>query len=363
MRAVGRRFLHVVVGMSGGVDSAVSAHLLLKQGHAVSGLFATSWDGRDEAGVCSSDDDWRDVQRVCDQLGIACVRQSFVSDFWVDVFEPLVAGYASGLTPNPDVLCNRRVKFDKMRGYVLQTLGADLFATGHYAQLDRDPRTGKVRLLQSPCEKDQTLFLSQVSCSQLEHIAFPVGHLDKDQVRAIARDAGLHNADKKSSVGICFVGRRPFGEFIGDYLELTHGRFLDGNSGALIGRHTGAEKYTVGQRARVGGETRRLFVTHKTDNGDVLLGPSPPLSQSLKARDAVWIAEEPPAVDTRMRVTCRYRHTQQLQNATMIVSNRDPTSFVLHFDEAQAAVAAGQAVAVYDGNVCLGGASISHVQR
>jgi tRNA (5-methylaminomethyl-2-thiouridylate)-methyltransferase len=358
MRASGRCLLRVVVGMSGGVDSAVSAHLLLKQGHAVSGLFATSWDGRDENGVCPSHQDWRDVQRVCDRLGIACARQSFVSDFWVDVFEPLVAGYAGGQTPNPDVLCNRRVKFDKMRHFVLHTLGADVFATGHYAQLDRDPRSGKMRLLQSPCDKDQTLFLSQVSCSQLERIAFPVGHLDKEGVRNVAREVGLHNAEKKSSVGICFVGKRPFGEFLGEYLELTRGRFLDSSSGTLIGTHSGAEKYTIGQRARVSGEARRLFVTGKTANGDVLLGPSPPLSPSLAARDAVWVAEEPPTAETELRVMYRYRHTQPLQGATMVLSKTDPSSFVLHFDALQASVAAGQIVAVYDGNVCLGGATI-----
>ncbi len=344
MRATGRRLLRVVVGMSGGVDSAVSAHLLLRQGHAVSGLFATSWDGRDEHGVCPSDEDWRDVQRVCDQLGIACARQSFVRDFWVDVFEPLVAGYAGGETPNPDVLCNRRVKFDKMRHFVLDTLGADVFATGHYAQLDRDPRSGKVRLLQSPCDKDQTLFLSQVSCSQLEQIVFPVGHLDKEGVRSVAREIGLHNAEKKSSVGICFVGKRPFGEFIGEYLELTRGRFLDDSSGALIGQHTG--------------EARRLFVTGKRANGDVLLSPAPPLVPSLAARDAVWVAEEPPAAGRELRVTCRYRHTQPLQGATMLVSATDPSFFALHFDVPQASVAAGQVVAVYDANVCLGGATI-----
>ena len=350
--------MHVVVGMSGGVDSAVSAHLLQRQGHTVSGLFATSWDQRDEDGVCPGEADWRDVQRVCDHLGVPCVRQSFVSDFWVDVFEPLLAGYAGGQTPNPDVLCNRRVKFDKMRTFVLTVLGADVFATGHYAQLDRDARSGKMRLLQSPCDKDQTLFLSQVSCSHLERIAFPVGHLDKDSVRKVAREIGLHNAEKKSSVGICFVGKRPFGDFIGEYITLTPGRFLEHCSGAVLGHHTGAEKYTMGQRARLSGEAKRLFVTEKRASGDVVLGPAPPLSKSLSARDAVWVAEEPPAAATELRVTCRYRHTQPLQAATMVVPRVDTSSFVLHFDVPQASVAPGQVVAVYDGNVCLGGATI-----
>ncbi len=362
MLAGQRRGLHVVVGMSGGVDSAVTAHLMLQQGHRVTGLYATSWDSRDEDGQCPAAQDWEDVQQVCDRLGIQCARQSFVETYWTDVFEPLLAGYAAGETPNPDVLCNRRVKFDMMRQHVLDTMGGDVFATGHYAQLDRDAVSGKMRLLQSPCDKDQTLFLSQVSCGQLENVSFPVGHMTKAEVRAMARAAGLHNAEKKSSVGICFVGKRKFGDWIGEYIELTPGAFVDSVTGEEVGRHDGAEKYTLGQRARVGGESRRWFVAGKGPAGAVLLSSERVVSSSVRAVAAVWVSGEPPAraaAADGMQVQFRYRHPQQLQSGVLRVVPGDAASFWLDFDVPQAAVAPGQTIAVYDGPVCLGGATIA----
>jgi tRNA-specific 2-thiouridylase len=350
-----RPCLHVVVGLSGGVDSAVSAYLLQQQGYKVSGLFVTSWDSRNEVGQCTSEDEWKDVQRVCEVLKITCERKSFVSEYWVDVFEPLVSGYAKGETPNPDVLCNRKLKFQEMRKFVFGVLDADRFATGHYAQLDHDAKTDKQRLLQSPCDHDQTMFLSQVTSSQLENVMFPIGHLKKEQVRAIAREAGLHNAEKKSSTGICFVGKRNFGDWIGEYVALTSGRFLD-TQGKVRGKHTGAERFTIGQRARVGGETRKWFVSAKTKDGDVILCEEREQVGSLEARDAVWVAEEAPAISP-MLVQCRYRHTQPLQNAVMTLES--PSLFKLEFERPQAGVAPGQAVAVYqDGLVCLGGGTI-----
>ena len=347
----------VVVGMSGGVDSAVSALLLQRQGFTVRGLFATSWDGRDEDGACPSDADWHEVQRVSRLLGFETQRKSFVSEFWVDVFEPLVAGYQGGETPNVDVLCNRRLKFREMRRHALEAMAADVFATGHYAQLERE-EGGKPRLLQSPCDKDQTLFLSQVSCSQLERVLFPVGHLSKEEVRSVAREAGLPNAERKSSTGICFVGKRKFGDWIGDYISLTPGEFVDQRTGLSLGPHLGAQRYTVGQRARLSGEARRWFVVAKTPSGNVVLSPTPPAASALEARDAVWVAERPPVPEGQvLSVTCRYRHTQPLIRAQMTLSS--PSSFALHFDSPQPAVAAGQAVAIYQGPVCLGGAFIS----
>lgn len=350
-----RRLLHVVVGLSGGVDSAVAACLLQRQGHTVRGLFVTSWDSVEENGECSDEEDWKDVERVCHVLGISCERKSFVSEYWVDVFEPLVAGYAKGETPNPDVACNRKLKFREMRNFALDSMKADHFATGHYAQLDRDSVTGKMRLLQSPCDKDQTLFLSQVTSSQFERCLFPVGHLDKDQVRAIAREMGLPNAEKKSSTGICFVGKRKFGEWIGDYVQLTAGRFID-EHGKVLGSHSGAERFTVGQRARVPGESRRWFVSSKQPNGDLVLAPQRRATRLLEAREAVWVAEQAPVAAEL--VQCRFRHTQPLQNAKLTLLENG-SKFHLDFEKDQVGVAPGQVVAVYQGPVCLGGGVIS----
>jgi tRNA-specific 2-thiouridylase len=349
-----RRFLHVVVGLSGGVDSSVAAYLLQRQGHTVKGLFVTSWDSVEEHGECTGEEDWRDVQRVCHVLGISCERKSFVSEYWMDVFEPLLSGYSKGETPNPDVRCNSKLKFRDMRNFVFASMGADRFATGHYAQLDRDATTGKMRLLQSPCDKDQTLFLSQVSGSQFEKCLFPVGHLDKEKVRSIAREAGLPNAEKKSSTGICFVGKRKFGEWIGDYVDLTAGRFIDPH-GNVLGSHNGAERFTLGQRARVGGESRRWFVSNKTQSGDVVLSPQRAVTRHLRTRDTLWVAEQPPD-EGHMMVDCRFRHTQPLQRAKMTVLGND---FCLDFEHDQAGVAPGQVVAVYQGQVCLGGGVIA----
>lgn len=189
-----RRSLHVVVGLSGGVDSSVAAYLLQRQGHTVKGLFVTSWDSIDEDGQCSEESDWQDVQRVCSVLGISCDRKSFVSEYWVDVFEPLIAGYAKGETPNPDVACNRNLKFREMRNHVFNVMGADRFATGHYAQLDRDQGTGKMRLLQSPCDKDQTLFLSQACVFSLFGL-FPSSSL----VKGFCVSAGKRSFPRRSS--------------------------------------------------------------------------------------------------------------------------------------------------------------------
>lgn len=251
-----RALQRVVVGMSGGVDSAVTAWLLKRQGHDVHGLFVQSWDSRDETGACQADDDWRQVQVLCEQLAIPCERVSFVATFWTDVFEPMLAEYAAGRTPNPDVDCNRRLKFAAVAQ--LATRNADAFATGHYARLE----TPGPRLLRSPAHCDQTLFLSGVTSAQLARVQFPLGAMTKPQVRALAREAGLPNAERRSSTGICFVGKRRFGEFLAQYAQLTPGAFVDADSGAVVGHHNGAQQFTVGQRARIGGEARPLYVSH-----------------------------------------------------------------------------------------------------
>lgn len=265
----------VVVGMSGGVDSSVAAWLLQRQGHTVKGLFVQSWDSRDETGTCAIEEEWEQVQRVCEHLGIAnCVRHSLVSEYWMDVFEPMIASYRGGLTPNPDVECNRRIKFDCMARFAFRDMGADVFATGHYARVDFNEVTGVTRLLRSPAKCDQTLFLSRVSGEQLRRVVFPLGSFTKDEVRAFARQAGLDNAERPSSTGICFVGERPFGSFLQEYVDLTPGAFVMVDSGKVVGEHDGAQRFTVGQRARIGGATMPLFVVAtNAESGQVIVAP------------------------------------------------------------------------------------------
>lgn len=341
------------------MDSSVGAMLLKEQGYRVTGLFAQSWDYKEETGNCSADEDWADVRRVCEALDMACLRKSFVSEFWIDVFEPLVSAYSSGITPNPDVDCNRKLKFSEIKRFALETMGADFFATGHYARIERSG-DGKARLLTSPCSTDQTLFLSQVSGSQLDKVMFPVGHLRKDEVREIARKAGLFNAERKSSTGICFVGKRKFGEWIQDYITMTPGRFVMFGTGNMVGRHNGAEQYTVGQRARIGGMDGALFVVSKEQNGDIVVAnknedASSLMSSGLLASHVVWISGEPPKEQV-FDVEFRYRHTQPLKRGTVTLVS--PTCFKLSFEQPLPAVAKGQVVALYDGEVCLGGANI-----
>lgn len=351
LRRLSTQSKHVVVGMSGGVDSAVSAMLLLGQGYRVSGLYCQSWDSRDETGFCQSEEDWADVQRVCQQLNISCIRQSFVSQYWVDVFQPMLARYAAGVTPNPDVDCNRLLKFSELRDFAFRQMGADLFATGHYAQLDHDG-DGVPRLLCSPCPKDQTFFLCQVPGEKFRNVLFPVGHLTKEEVREMARRAGLFNSDKKSSAGICFVGKRRFDHFLGEYVPLTAGNYVEASTGRVLGRHDGVEVLTIGQRARIGGSAKRMYVVGKSGS-DVLVGEERVRCGVIRGREVRWISGKTPV--NVERVTCRYRHTPEMIGASMKVMG---DWVELQLDEEHAGIAPGQVVAIYHGNECLGGATI-----
>lgn len=294
--------------MSGGVDSSVAAWLLKKQGHIVKGLFVQSWDSRDESGTCPVEEEWREVQSVCKQLGISsCSRHSLVSEYWMDVFEPMLESYRQGLTPNPDTECNRRIKFDCMARYAFDELGADRFATGHYAQvLPCDDGSKRVRLLRSPATCDQTLFLSRVAEEQLRRVDFPLGSYTKEQVRALARKAGLHNAERPSSTGICFVGERPFGSFLREYVEFKPGAFVMIDTGEVVGTHDGAQRFTLGQRARIGGAPMPLFVVAtNVANGKVLVAPQDHPSRyarSLTLGSINWICGQSPSLPLPLHV-------------------------------------------------------------
>eukprot|EP00242_Pyramimonas_sp_CCMP2087_P010551 CAMPEP_0198221292 /NCGR_PEP_ID=MMETSP1445-20131203/83053_1 /TAXON_ID=36898 /ORGANISM="Pyramimonas sp., Strain CCMP2087" /LENGTH=459 /DNA_ID=CAMNT_0043899381 /DNA_START=127 /DNA_END=1504 /DNA_ORIENTATION=+ len=254
---------HVAVGISGGVDSAVTALLLKQKGYKVTGVFMKNWDEAEErAGACQSERDRQDAREICALLGIPLRETEFVQDYWHKVFEQFLTDCAKGLTPNPDLACNRHIKFDALLDWT-RTLGAEWLATGHYARL-RHTRGGEVQLLQGvDTAKDQTYFLASVGGKALRNVLFPLGHLHKHEVRAIAAAAGISQATKKSSVGICFVGKRPFAEFVAQYIEMAPGRFRDVEGGGDKGPHKGIAAYTSGQRARIGGQHERWYVVGK----------------------------------------------------------------------------------------------------
>jgi tRNA-specific 2-thiouridylase len=276
---------HVVVGMSGGVDSSVSAWLLKQQGYRVSGLFMVNWT-EDEEGYCTAAEDFQDARAVCDELDIPLHRADFSREYRERVFSRFLADYAAGKTPNPDVLCNREVKFQPFREHALR-LGADCIATGHYARIEHS--ADGPRLLRAADEnKDQTYFLATVSRSQFERVLFPVGELTKPQVRELAQTAGLPNHRKKDSTGICFIGEREFREFLQQYLHPQPGPILD-DAGQHVGAHQGLMYYTLGQRRglNIGGR-RRAFPMDTPPRGpaDAITGtysPSP-IPASLPCR-------------------------------------------------------------------------------
>ncbi len=390
-RSAGRPARRVVVGMSGGVDSAVTAYLLHKRGFDVVGLHMVNWDSRDESygGAAPMDDgaascavaeaDFRDVRRTCERIGIPAKQVNFVQDYWTDVFEPMVDGYSRGVTPNPDVLCNRHIKFDRFLEYAFNNLGADLVATGHYARADTDATNGDyTALLRAGVDhnKDQSYFLSGVSSEALGRVLFPLGTLRKEQVRRIARVSGLEEvADKKDSYGICFVGKRDFGTFIHEYVPPTPGDFVDVDTGAVLGAHTGAAAYTIGQGARLAGRSEKWFVVDKNiDNGSVVVAPGGHPSQFsthalVPAQDFRWVAGTPPeeltigggdvAVADRigfLRCQCRVRYRQGLVWCNVWL---EEGMLVAKFDEPQRAIAPGQVLALYHrGDVCLGGGEV-----
>jgi tRNA-specific 2-thiouridylase len=351
---------HVVVGLSGGVDSAVSAYLLKEQGYRVSGLFMVNWT-EDEQGYCSSADDFQDARAVCEELDIPLHRVDFSAEYRERVFRHFLADYAAGKTPNPDLLCNREVKFQPFREHALR-LGADFVATGHYAQLAHE--VDGPRLLRSVTEdKDQTYFLALVARAQFERVLFPIGGLSKPQVREIASAAGLPNHRKKDSTGICFIGEREFRSFLQNYLKPDPGPIID-DRGLRIGEHQGLMYYTLGQRRglNIGGvrgareapwyvvakraEDRALIVSQ--DSEHPLL-----MSFALLTAPFEWI-RRPEPLPTRLLARIRHRQKLQACSAELLQDGR----VRVRFEQAQRAVSPGQYCVLYDGEECLGGGEI-----
>jgi tRNA-specific 2-thiouridylase len=350
-----------IVGVSGGVDSSVAALLLKSAGEPIAGLFMQNWDEEDDSG-CRAEDDRRDALAVCARLGIPFHARNFAREYWSGVFEHFLAEYAAGRTPNPDVLCNREIKFRTFLDEA-RRLGAERIATGHYAQVGK--RDGAWRLLRgADPDKDQSYFLHQLGQEQLAATLFPIGHLPKAEVRRLAREAGLPTAAKKDSTGICFVGERDFREFLGRYLPARRGE-IRSVDGSLLGEHEGVFFYTLGQREGlgIGGQrgrgTEPWFVVGKDVPGNVLLvdqGHDSPWLQSgsLRSEPAHWVAGAPPANRIRCTVKVRYRQRDEGANVRVLADG----GLEVEFERPQRAVTPGQSVVLYRDEECLGGAVI-----
>jgi len=358
----------VVVGLSGGVDSAVSAHLLKQAGHEVVGIFMKNWEDDDDDEYCSSRQDFLDAASVADVLGIEIEHVNFAAEYKDRVFAEFLREYSAGRTPNPDVLCNAEIKFKAFLDHAMR-LGAEKIATGHYARVRE--RNGRFELLKGlDHTKDQSYFLHRLNQAQLAKTLFPVGELKKTEVRRIAEEIGLPNAKKKDSTGICFIGERPFREFLNRYLSHAPGPIKD-DRGRKLGEHVGLSFYTLGQRKgigiggvkekgapRGGGEHEPWFVARKDLERNTLYvvqGHDHPWLQShvLQADDVSWIAGAAPEAGAYGAKT-RYRQA----DASCEFAGAD-AGFALQFGDAQWAVTPGQSAVLYDGEVCLGGGVIA----
>jgi tRNA-specific 2-thiouridylase len=350
----------VVVGMSGGVDSSVAALLLKEQGYNVIGLFMNNWEEKDECGHCTAEDDFSDVRRVASVLDIPYYSVNFSKQYLDRVFSYFLKEYKEGRTPNPDVLCNREIKFKDFKESAIK-LGADFIATGHYCDISHD--NGVHKLLKAKDQnKDQTYFLNQLNQKQLENVLFPLGKMDKSEVRAIAEKYNLITAKKKDSTGICFIGERNFRNFLQTYLPAKKGKILDMN-GKVVGEHLGLMYYTIGQRKglNIGGQKgddgSRWFVIEKDLKNNVLYvahGEEDKLySKGLLMNSCNFMPGTPNAKTFECTAKFRYRQTEQ----KVLVNIRDNDIFV-EFDEKQRAITEGQYAVFYNGNYCIGGGVI-----
>ena len=350
--------MRVVVGMSGGVDSSVAAYLMKQQGHEVLGVFMNNWEEKDDRGVCTSQKDWDDVRRVCDVIDIPYYSVNFAREYKERVFAHFLEEYQKCRTPNPDVLCNREIKFNVFLNFA-ETLGAEKLVTGHFANLGR--QGDKVTLLRAKDEnKDQTYFLYMLGQRALSRACFPVGGLLKSEVREIARQQGLPTSEKKDSTGVCFIGERDFRAFLKTYLPAQGGDMVD-ESGKVVGHHEGLMYYTLGQRRGLGigggGNGQRWFVIEKDVKHNRLIvsqGEDDRLyTPRAEASEATWISGEAPGGEVECMV--RLSHRQPLQKCRIQISGE---KVHMEFDRPQRAVTPGQSAVFYQGDVCLGGAIV-----
>ena len=355
-----KKDIKVIVGISGGVDSSVAALLLKEEGYDVTGIFMKNWDDTDENGFCTSEEDFEDAVAVCNQIGIPYYSINFEKEYYDRVFTYFLDEYKKGRTPNPDIMCNKEIKFKAFLDFA-KNLGADFLATGHYARVDRtDGETKMLRGLDS--NKDQTYFLSQLSQDQIKDVLFPVGDLQKSEVREIAKKAGLATANKKDSTGICFIGERDFNEFLSNYLPAKPGNIVD-TEGKVMGKHDGLMYHTIGQRRGlgIGGEGEAWFVYGKDLEKNELLvcqGKNNPLLFSNKLYGSEFSTISDKESPKEFACTAKFRYRQADIKAHVKVLGEGKVEVT--YDETKA-VTPGQAAVFYDGEVCLGSAIIDEV--
>ena len=356
----------VVIGMSGGVDSAVSAYLLKKAGFEVIGLFMKNWEDDDVTEYCSSRQDFLDAASAADVIGIDLEAVNFAKEYKERVFADFLREYSAGRTPNPDVLCNAEIKFNAFLDHAM-AMGADHIATGHYARV-RETERGFELLRGTDGTKDQSYFLHRLNQSQLSKAVFPVGGMNKTEVRALARELGLPVANKKDSTGICFIGERPFREFLNRYLP-THPGPIKRDDGKVIGEHIGLSFYTLGQRKGIGiggsreGSGKPWFVARKdlkTNTLWVVQGHDHPWlkTDALRAVHTSWVAGTPPRLEDAVTVKTRYR----APDGSCRIAAAAGDTIDLIFPEPQWAATPGQSAVLYQGDVCLGGGFIDAIE-
>jgi tRNA-specific 2-thiouridylase len=356
----------VIVGMSGGVDSSVAAYVLIQQGYQVEGLFMKNWDEDDGTEYCTALTDLADAQQVADTLGITLHTANFAAEYWDRVFEHFIAEYSAGRTPNPDILCNKEVKFRAFLDYAI-TLGADYIATGHYARRGADQDvagTIMAPLLKGiDANKDQSYFLHAVNGRQIARTLFPLGEMEKPAVRAIAAQQKFDNHDKKDSTGICFIGERRFKDFLEQYIPAKPGQIITDN-GEIIGHHQGLMFYTIGQRQGLGiggisdkAESPWYVLNKDLEHNQLIVGQGtnhPALfTNALQAEEIHWIVEKP-ALPLRCKAKNRYRQSDQ----DCWVKENSSGAIEVTFDQPQRAVTPGQSVVFYQEEVRLGGGVI-----
>lgn len=356
--------IRVVVGMSGGVDSSVAALLLKQQGYDVIGIFMKNWDDSDDFGVCTATDDYNDVIRVCNQIGIPYYAVNFEKQYWDKVFTYFLDEYKAGRTPNPDVMCNKEIKFKAFLEHAMN-LGADYLATGHYARVVEED--GEYKMLRGLDEnKDQTYFLNQLTQAQLSKVMFPIGNLEKPKVREIAKEANLATATKKDSTGICFIGERNFKDFLGKYLPAQPGT-METFDGVVMGKHEGLMYHTIGQRHGLGiggtdGSGEPWFALGKDLKKNILyvgqgFDNEKLYSDALIATDISWVSNREKPVEFECTAKFRYRQEDHQVKVRLLEGKKAEVTFL----ESIRAITPGQAVVFYNGDECLGGGTIDEV--